>query len=719
MILGEFLAYLDTGAHINRSRNGHVARDSCVTDFGPRRPIANELVGLEEKLPTTSVRSGHKLRFGEFELDTRAGELRRNGREIHLQEQTLRLLSLLLERRGEIVLREDIRRRLWPNDTVVEVSHGINAAVQRLREALKETAEDPRYVETIARRGYRFRANPGSGPSEVAGRTVGRFRVLERLGSGGMGLVYRAEDLRLGREVALKLLTPELARDRTAVGRFEREARAASALNHPHVCTIYSVEDHGGQPMIVMEFVQGPTLEAALREGPLPASRVLVYAGQIAGALEAAHRKGVIHRDLKPGNIVIGELGVKVLDFGLARIACDGAVTKDGAIVGTPDYMSPEQIRGDDVDVRTDIFSFGVVLHEMLTGRRPGGPGAAIPTALGRVAERCLRSRPEERWQSASELLAALETAGNASVRWGRREWITAAAVGAAAALPLAWNSAADLFQRKPERSALRHAGSEMLRLSLSPNGRQLAYFAGGRLFVRSLDGTEPRALEGVRGVGTPFWSPDSRRLGLAANGKLWTIDLRTGTAKAIADVNTNLNGCWGPAGSILIGLVGDGLSRIRESGGPLNRVTTLDSASDETRHLGPQLLPVDQRYLFTAGASKPGASVLWAGSLDAARRVAIEAVETAPVFVPGGRDTPRGHLLFGRQNSLLAMPFDARRLSATGTEFVVADGVVTRAAVGAALRVMEYSAAGDTVVYRPASSDAAVMVRHWTARRA
>ena len=225
--------------------------------------------------------------------------------------------------------------------------------------------------------------------------------------------------------------------------------------------------------------------------------------------------------------------------------------------------------------------------------------------------------------------------------------------------------------------------------------------------------------MEHVRGVGTPFWSPDGRRLALAANGKLWTIELRTGVATTMADVNTNLNGCWGPAGSILIGLVGDGVFRISEFGGPLTRVTTLDSARDETRHLGPQFLPVDQRFLFTAGGSKPGASVLWAGSLDAASRVPIQQVETAPVFVPGGREAARGYLLFGRQGSLVALPFDARKLGATSKEFVVADGLLTRATVGSAVHVMDVSAAADTVVYRAAGSDAAVVVRDWTASRA
>ena len=484
-------------------------------------------------MSTSSVRSVRKIVFGEFELDTRAGELRRGGRVVRLQEQTLRLLMLLLERRGEVASREEIRRRLWPHDTVVEVSHGINAAVQRLREALEETAEDPRHIETVARRGYRFRGEASARASDPVGRTVGRFRVLEQLGAGGMGLVYRAEDLRLGREVALKLLPPKAARDRTAIRRFEREARAASALNHPHICTIYGVEDSRRTAGDRDGIRRGAALEAKLREGPMPEASVRMCARQIAGALEAAHRKGVVHRDLKPGNIVIGEGGVKVLDFGLAKNERDGPVTKDGAVVGTPDYMSPEQLRGEDVDARSDLYSFGVVLREM---------APAMSGRLGEIARRCLQTRPEDRFQSAGQILAEFEEAERPRARWGRREWIGAAAIGSAATVAVRGVGS------RTEGAAVGAAASGRRDDAAEPVAGRPAdrVQRGGRVLRAAAgwvgdahDGGSARCRDGLLVA-------NGQMLGMAAGGKLSTIDLRSGAVWTLADVNTNIGGCSG-----------------------------------------------------------------------------------------------------------------------------------------------------------------------------
>ncbi len=665
-------------------------------------------------MSTTSSRTVRRRRFGPFELDARAGELRRDGRVIRLQEQPLRLLTLLLDRPGEVVLRDDIRRRLWPNDTVVDVAHGINAAVQRLRDALEDSADAPRYIETVARRGYRFKADLPTAP-EVAGRTIGRFRVIEKLGGGGMGLVYRAEDLRLGREVALKLLPPDLAGDRAAVDRFEREARAASALNHPHICTIYGVEDHESQPVIVMELVAGPTLEAALRDGPLAPAAVLTHALQIAGALDSAHRKGIVHRDLKPANIVIGESGVKILDFGVAKWSSgSNSVTHDGAIVGTPDYMSPEQLRGEDVDARSDIYSFGVVLHEMLTRRRPSDSSPIPQTPLGQVADRCLRQRPEDRWQSAAELRAALTEPrpSRSGLVHTRRTWLFGAA-GSAAAIALAWKGSG-LLATKPTRSELRFAGGEMTRLSLSPDGQRLAFIAGGRLHVRSLAAPEARPIEGVRGVGTAFWSPDGNNLAVPIAGKLRIVNLATGVVTEIADVNTNVGGAWGRDGSILIGLIGDGIYRIPAWGGQLTRVTALDPSRDDARHLLPQFVAGGRQFLFVSGGKSPGASRLCAGSLEGGKWFPIHPIETGSVFVPASPGSEKGHLVFGRQGSLVAEAFDAARPGVTGSPFVIAEGVISRATVGSALHLMEFSVAANTLAFRAPGTDATIVIRNW-----
>ncbi len=272
---------------------------------------------------------------------------------------------MLLKQPGEMVLREELRKVLWPNDTVVEFEHSINAAIQRLRDALGDSAGSPRYVETVPRRGYRFIgaveperepqprpvapvAVPDAGASELTGKILSHYRIAGKLGEGGMGVVYRAEDLKLGRQVALKFLPRA-----SVLRRFEREARAASALNHPHICTVHGLEDFGGQPVIVMELVEGETLAARLAKGPLPLDQSLALATRVARALAEAHRRGIVHRDLKPANIMLTKSGDKVLDFGLAKmeraVTLDETetVTQKGAIVGTLHYMSPEQVQGE------------------------------------------------------------------------------------------------------------------------------------------------------------------------------------------------------------------------------------------------------------------------------------------------------------------------------------------------------------------------------------
>ena len=418
--------------------------------------------------------SGRVL-FGAFELDLSTGELRSieapdPNNKVLLREQVFQVLRMLLEREGKIVTREEIKSRLWPNDTVVDFDHSINATIKTLRRALGDSADNPRYIETLARRGYRvmlpiqhLESAPGIAPGEVTaeaplqsssltGKKVSHYRVLDVIGAGGMGMVYKAEDLKLGRLVALKFLPGEFAGDAVALKRFEREAQTASALNHPNICTIYEIEEHEGQPFIAMEFLQGENLRdrlSAWKQKLLPLRELLEISAQICDGLQAAHDKGIIHRDIKPANIFLCKSGtVKILDFGLAKLAVSDAaleraeaasttvpktstesltkaLTRTGTAAGTAGYMSPEQVRHEELDTRSDLFSFGLVVYEMACGQRaftgqtrvdvheailhqPPAPARAcnpvLPRSLDLVLAKALEKDRDRRYQSATAM---------------------------------------------------------------------------------------------------------------------------------------------------------------------------------------------------------------------------------------------------------------------------------------------------------------------------
>jgi len=473
-----------------------------------------------------------RVRFGDFELDLRTGELHQGEGTIPLQQQPFQVLLMLVDRGGEIATREEIRKKLWPNDTVVEFDQSINAVIKKLRKALGDSVDDPKYIKTLARIGYRLMVpvervaadaadNVSSGIYETAlrskrpassltGKTVSHYRVLEIVGGGGMGVVYRAEDLKLGRAVALKFLSEELGEDSKALERFEHEARAASTLDHPNICSIYEFGEHEGQAFIVMQLLEGETLRDRLAsaasevssERAFSVDQLVDVAVQIATGLEAAHERGIIHRDIKPANIFLTNRGlVKILDFGVAKLmeigehasvapeqqnsaappsTFDGAVdalnaTRAGMAIGTMGYMSPEQARGDRLDARTDLFSFGLVLYEMATGQRAfSGETAAVvrdavlnstpvplrelnstlPARLVATIDKALEKDRERRYQSAAQMRTdLLTTLGSRTAQkrrrpsWSRRWKLTAAVVTLAVAVGIglwvgrAWKS--------------------------------------------------------------------------------------------------------------------------------------------------------------------------------------------------------------------------------------------------------------------------------------
>jgi serine/threonine protein kinase/Tol biopolymer transport system component len=507
------------------------------------------------------------VRFEGFELDVRSAELRRSdGKIVRLSEQPLRILVALLERPGELVLREDLRKRLWPNDTIVEFEHSINASVNRLRQALGDSADDPKFIETLTRRGYRWKGSaqweqpqaiptpPKPADGNLIGKKVSHYRVLEILGGGGMGVVYKAEDIKLGRRVALKFLPEELANDPAAMQRFEREARAASALNHPNICTIHAIEEHEGQPFIVMELLEGRTLRDIIAEQTDSKTKpdcqlkpLLDIAVQIATGLEAAHQKGIIHRDIKPANIFVTNQGqVKILDFGLAKLhelesketqsypavqtetkrEWDPllTLTRTGVTVGTAAYMSPEQVRGWKLDARTDLFSFGLVLYEMATRQRafPGDTAAVlhnaivnqtplpvrslnpqVPAELENIINKAIEKDREARYKAATEMRADLEELHRQlAPRHLPRVW--AIALGAASLMVI--GTITFLLARQPRTISVapeiklhqlttNSSENPVMGGGISPDGKYLAYADLKGMHIKLIETGETRAV--------------------------------------------------------------------------------------------------------------------------------------------------------------------------------------------------------------------------------
>jgi Tol biopolymer transport system component len=498
-----------------------------------------------------------------------------------------------------------------------------------------------------------------------------------------MGAVYRGRDTRLDRPVAIKIVHEEFSE------RFQSEARAISALNHPHICTLYDV----GVNYLVMELVEGQTLARTLEGGPMPRQLVLRYGMQICEALAAAHAKGIVHRDLKPANIILARSGVKVLDFGVAKVeAPEGeTVAASRVIAGTPAYMAPEQLAGRRCDARVDVYALGVVLAEMITGTRAthGTPvvTADVPPPLTSVVERCLAEDPDERWHAAADVKWALAQAAAQPASDRRSPVIWAAGAVAAIALTIGLAAGMRLVRTPVDAAAVSFevsppdggsfqpfpgasmAGAD---LAMAPNGRSLAFVATldgqTQLWIRDLASTRSHALSGTDGAPMhPFWSPDSRSIAYFDAGKLKRIEAAGGPPRDISDAHTGAwTGTWGARGDILFAAPASGIFRVSANGGAPTTITRVDTAA-EREHLAPHFLPDGRRFLYTATDTNFRNRV-YLGSTDSSSSALLMQVNSRVEYAAPG------YLLFVRDRTLLAQHFDERAAVLQGDAFPVAE---------------------------------------------
>jgi serine/threonine-protein kinase len=591
------------------------------------------------------------------------------------------------------------------------------------------------------------------------GTRLGPYEVVSAIGAGGMGEVYKGRDTRLDRLVAIKVLTEQLAADPQFRERFEREARTISRLDHPHICTLHDVGRENGIDFLVMQYLEGETLAERLIKGPLPVDQAIRHGIEIAEALHKAHRAGIVHRDLKPGNIMLTRAGAKLLDFGLAKAGAPAAagagasmlpttppgLTDQGTILGTFQYMAPEQLEGGEADARTDIFAFGAMLYEMVTGKRAfeGKSQASLiaaildreppaisavqplaPSSLDHVVATCLAKEPDARWQSAADLARELtwiaqsgkssggEALPAAPARAGSRvTWIVAGLLaglflGAAAVVFLArtWTVMDTRAPGEVARVLIGVSPAEQLKtgadvagdlghlsrtaIAFSPDGRTLVFTAARgdqqQLYARSLGRLEAVPLTGTDGAVNPFFSPDGAWVGFWANGAIRKVPLAGGAPTTVCESPAVFGATWGSDDVIVFAPVRGGLSKVSAAGGSPTALTTLDEKAGEVSHRLPQLLPDGQVVMFTITRTL---FPTWDDT-----QVVVQSLITGErkVVVEGGADAryvSTGHVIYVRRATLMAVPFSLETLSVTGGAVALVDNVMQAANMGNALR--------------------------------
>jgi len=571
-----------------------------------------------------------------------------------------------------------------------------------------------------------------------SGTRLGPYEIISAIGAGGMGEVYRAHDPKLGRDVAIKVLPEAFARDAERMARFQREAKVLASLSHPNIATIYGLEDSGTTRALVMELVEGPTLADRIKAGPIPVDESVRIAKQIADALEYAHERGIIHRDLKPANVkVSNDDTVKVLDFGLAKAlesdpssidistspTISRMATMQGVLLGTAAYMAPEQAKAKPLDRRADIWAFGCVLYEMLTGK-VAFPGDSVTDTLAGVIraepdwsqlpsptpmrvrvllQRCLQKDPKQRLRDIGDARISLDEVasgapeGTVSPRvppWRRvLPWAVAVTTTTLATIALwaPWRATSTLAPSEPVRFQIslpeKMTPVPTSAVVLSPDGRQLAFGAIGsdgmqRVWVRALDSLETRPLPGSESAALVpfFWSPDSRFIAFDAGGKLKKIAISGGPAETVCNLTSyGLGGSWNQDGVMIVGSGAGGLLRVSAAGGACFPLTVLDPSRGETHHLLPSFLPDGRHFLYLRVSATPEDSGIYVGSLDAkpegqsSKR--LVASRYGPAYVPSA-DPDSGHVLFVRDGTLFAQAFNARRLELVGEPVVLAEGL-------------------------------------------